>query len=321
MAKIPENVNEWSRGILVDLLDEGYDEDLRLEFKSKIDSNTKRIPITACAFANTKGGFLVFGIDNDRKKNIEQRLVGLDDSDQLKSQINNQIRTIKPSIPIDNIEFKESNISLPNGNVIVVLKISKTLVSPHQFQEIFYKRVANGNAPMDVEEIKNAIIESQKSSRMLYLLKEEERLVMDILNAMKIYHENDKFETAINLVRHLNYATFTHFLYNQSHFYSMEIQESSFMLVRQLDRLERNGQVARSKIDSNESIDESKDIFKSNVSSCIKGVEKINQQLGITYEERVNGFLDGAKEEIKSKMAEMIKKKTPSIEKTKDSTS
>ena len=321
MAKIPENVTEWSRGILVDLLDEGYDEDLRLEFKSKIDSETKRIPITACAFANTKGGFLVFGIDNDREKKLttEQRLVGLEDSDQLKSQINNQIRIIKPSIPIENIEFKESNISLPNGNVIVVLKISKTLVSPHQFKEIFYKRVANGNAPMDVEEIKNAIIESQKSSRMLYLLNVEVKMLMDVLNAMKIYSENNYFVTALNLVKHLVYTSFTHFLYNQSHFYSMEIQKSVYNLVYELNRIERNEKVARSKMDSNESLDSNKEIFKSNISICIGDIEEINQQLGITYKERVDGFLDGAKEDIKSDMAEAIKKKTPSIEKTKNS--
>ncbi len=323
MAKIPENVNEWSRGILVDLLDEGYDENLRLEFKSKIDSNTKRIPITACAFANTKGGFLVFGVDNDRRKKLttEQRLVGLEDSDELKSQINNQIRNIKFSIPIENIEFKESNISLPNGKVIVVLKISKTMISPHQFKEIFYKRVANGNAPMDIEEIHDAIIESQKSIRMLYLLEEEERLLMDILNAMKIYFDNDEFLKAINLIKHLSYPSFTYFLYNQSHFYSMEIQKFVYRLVYELHRLETNEKVARSRIEVEEISDKSKDMFNTNISSCAEYIKEINQQLGIAYGARDDGFVDKAKESIKSKMVKSIKKETPSIEKTKDSTS
>jgi len=320
MAKIPENVNEWSRGILVDLLDEGYDENLRLEFKSKIDSNTKRIPITACAFANTKGGFLIFGLDNDRKKKLttEQRLVGLDDSDQLKSQINNQIRIIKPSIPIENIEFKESNIPLPNGKVIVILKISKTLVSPHQFKEIFYKRVANGNAPMDVEEIKNAIIESQKSSRMLSLLEGEEELLMDVLNTMTLLVVHGQGLRALNLLKHIDYSTFKHFLYNYSHFYSIEANQALSGLVYDLSRLHRNEAANRETLENPDDYEKEVKIFKENIENSIRLIKKINPLFGIRYIERKSGLFDIISKEIKTEMSKEIKEKKASEEEIKE---
>ena len=323
MAKIPEDVNEWSKGVLIDLLDEGYDENLRLEFKSKIDSMTKRIPITGCAFANTMGGFLVFGIDNDRKKKwtTDQRLVGLEDSDQLKSQINNQIRNIEPSIPIENIEFKESNITLTDGKVIVILKISKTTIGPHQFKEIFYKRVANGNAPMDVNEIKNAIIEAQKSSRMLYLLEQEEDLLMDILNSMILLIDDNEFTSALNYIKHLNYQSFTHFLYNYSSFYNTKIQDLSYKIVYELHRLETNEKVARSRITRNEVLGDSMDIFKKNLLNCSSSINEINQLLDISYADREDGFLEKIKISIKTKMAEVIKEKKSSEEKIESTTS
>ncbi|MGI0045901.1 MAG: AlbA family DNA-binding domain-containing protein [Nitrosotalea sp.] len=149
MVHIPEDVEQWDFGLLANLVHEGYDENETLEFKSVLNESTHRIPKTACAFANTKGGFLVFGINNDRTKELtfEQRLMGLDDSDQLKRNIIDQIQNIKPSIPIDNLIFKKSNIKLPNNKVSVILKILKTTVGPHQYDHIFYKRISNGNEP------------------------------------------------------------------------------------------------------------------------------------------------------------------------------
>jgi len=322
LAKIPENVNEWSRGILVDLLDEGYDENLRLEFKSKIDAKTKRIPITACAFTNTKGGFLVFGIDNNRNKKLstEQKLVGLEDSDQLKSKINNQIRNIKLGIPIENIEFKEANISLPNGKVIVVLKISKSVTGPHQFENIFYKRVANGNSPMDIDEIKNAFIESQKSSRMLTLIKTEERYTIDVLNAMNLLIDNKQIERALSLIPHLNYSAFKHFLYNHSNFYDIQVQNLTADLVHELDRLERNVSPIRNNIAQEEYYDEAVSNFKLNVTNSIDNINDFNQRFDIVPSIRNDGFLDTVKEELKDETSKAIKEKKVSEEKIKDTT-
>lgn len=317
MANIPEKVNNWTRGTLVDLLDEGIDENIQLEFKSEINFETKKIPKTACAFANTKGGFLIFGVNNDRTENIttERRLVGLEDSDQLKSQINDQIRNVKPSIPIENIEFRESNIILPDSKVIVVLKISKSLMNPHQFENIFYKRVANGNAPMDVEEIEDEFIESQKSARMLRMLEQEEILLMDVLNSMKTCLEEDDIVETLNFVKHLDYSALTHFLYNYSVFYDDDIQELTYFLVRELHRLETNEKVARPIAPSDDDYNDTKNVFITNVENCIKYVKTINEKLELSYNERKGGFLTKIKEEIADRKKESTALK-PSVKET-----
>ena len=84
MVNIPPSVDDWTLGTITDLLNEGYDEDVQLEFKSEVNDTTEKIPKTACAFANTIGGFIVLGVDNDRTKdlNIMQRICGIDDSDE-----------------------------------------------------------------------------------------------------------------------------------------------------------------------------------------------------------------------------------------------
>ena len=84
----------WSRGKIIDLVDEGYDENDNLEFKKEINLEGERLPKSVCASANTYGGTIIFGIDNDREKalHVDQRVIGLEDSDQLKRTIVDKIK-------------------------------------------------------------------------------------------------------------------------------------------------------------------------------------------------------------------------------------
>jgi len=305
MIKFPENLEDWTRGFLIDLIDIGYDENLKIEFKSQINEQTKKIPTTTCAFANTGRGFLVFGIDNDRKKKLStnKRLIGLEDSDDLKSKIENQIRTIKPSLPTECYEFKESNIKLPNGKVVVVLKIEKSNDGPHQFEDRFWKRVANGNAIMKVAEIKKSIIKSRQLERILFLLQHEEKYIMDIVEAMKIMLEHKDTTRALSYVKHLTFGTFKYFLYDYANYYSKNVQETVFFLIYELERLITNSKIAG----SGGMDDETMELFKQNLENLIGYMSVVNQELVLKFEERSNGFKERALEIVKKDMKEAIK--------------
>lgn len=241
MIKIPDNVEECDIGLITKLIHEGYDENEILEFKSEINESTKKIPITACAFANTRGGTIVFGVNNDRTNavSLDQRLIGLIDSDDLKSKITNQLKSIKPDILLSNIQFKESNIRLLNGRVIVVMKISKSTNTPHQFEFKFYKRLANGNEPMDVEEVRNRILESAKNQTLLGLFISEGGYIRDQLKKMKKYFDDDNSIKAIPFLQYLDVTATSHFLYNQSHLYPHEVQLEIMRLVEIITKLFR----------------------------------------------------------------------------------
>lgn len=239
MIKIPENVEEWDIGLIAKIIHEGYDENEILEFKSSINADTKKIPITACAFANTRGGTIILGVNNDRTNplSFDQRLVGLDDSDDLKSKITNQLKNIKPDVLLSNIIFKESNIKLFNGKVIVIVKIIKSKKAPHQFEHKFYKRISNGNTEMDVEEIREMILESQKNKRLLRLFRQEGGVLRDdLINIKKKVEENILWE-AIFGTKNLKVVSIRHFLYEQSFLYSLEIQDRILRIIEVAEKL------------------------------------------------------------------------------------
>ena len=138
MIEIPENVEDWTYGKIVDLVNEGYDENNILEIKKDVNSDSNRFAETVCAFANTNGGTILFGIDNNRIKplHLTDRIHGLDDSDQLKRNIVDKIKHIQPSIPIKDLIFRKTNIKIPNKKVIVILKVQSSSSKPHQYHHI-----------------------------------------------------------------------------------------------------------------------------------------------------------------------------------------
>jgi len=226
MIKIPDNAEEWDIGLITKLIHEGYDENEILEFKSEINEPTKKIPITACAFANTRGGTIILGVNNDRTNSLslDQRLIGLVDSDDLKSKITNQLKNIKPDILLSNVQFKESNIRLLSGRVITIVQILKSKNAPHQFEHKFYKRLANGNEPMEVDEIKNSILESAKNETLLNLFKSECGFLRYQLQIIKKNLDENAVYHALQSAKYLDPTATNHFLYHQSHLYPGDFQ-------------------------------------------------------------------------------------------------
>ena len=231
MVKIPEKVDDWSIGTITDLLHEGYDENSILEFKLSVNPEGNRISKTACAFANTNGGFLLIGIDGERKKNYHERIVGIEDSDQLKRQILDHINNIQPQIPTEHLQFRKNNIQLPNGKVIVILQIIRSYLGPHQFEYIFYKRLPDGNSPMGAVEVSSLIINSQKNRSLFNLLMTELGVIRANYERAKISLENKQIDEALTQCGLTTNNSTQHFLYNQAFLYGDDFQNEIRQIV------------------------------------------------------------------------------------------
>jgi len=229
--ELPQSVDEWTLGTITDLLHEGYDENQFLEFKKLINPNSERIGKTVCAFANSAGGTLVIGIDSDRKKNYHERIIGLENNDQLKRQILDHINNIKPNIPAENLQFKKNNIFLQDGNVVIVLQISPSISQIHQYEHIFYKRLPDGNHPMEVEEILNKILSSRQNYTLFNLLLIEGGVIRGMVNVAKEGLARNDLDYAITQFELIPNDAFLHFLYNQAHLHSIEIQNCIYSIV------------------------------------------------------------------------------------------
>lgn len=239
MIEIPNDVEQWTYGKIIDLVNEGYDENDILEIKREINTTSDRFGQTVCAFANTGGGTILFGIDNDRKKplHVNDRIIGLDDTDQLKRNIIDKIKNIQPSIPIKNLIFRKSNIKLPNKKVIVILKIAPSNIRPHQYNRIFYKRLSDGNEPMDVTEIKQLILESQKNKSFLLLLRQECGFIRDEFEKAKDHLKKNELHLAVVELRNIQFGSIKHFMFNQSFLYSNETTQTLMRILESIAKL------------------------------------------------------------------------------------
>ena len=237
MIKIPDNVDDCTIGTITDLLHEGYDENHILEFKREVNPDGDRIGRTACAFANTMGGYIILGIDPAKEKEIHERIIGLDNSDQLKSSILNQINNIKPNIPTQNLIFKKNNINLKNGKIIIILTIEPSVSLIHQFNDIFYKRLPDGNKPMEVDEIVNKIISTRQHQLLFNLLLVEGGLIRDNLNFAKAELGKNNIDEALIQFEFLKNDSFHHFLYNQAYLSAPEVQQCIYTIVDTTEKL------------------------------------------------------------------------------------
>lgn len=238
MIDIPEDIEKWTPGLIYDIIDNAYDEDETLDFKSDITKEPEYIAKTCCAFTNTKGGIIVFGVNNDRKIKLTtpERMIGLEDSDDLKVRIINQIKGILPNISIDKVLFKKSNIRFPNGRVAVILKILASEMSPHQYNGLCYKRIGSKNQPMLIDEIKYNILESAKNGTLFNMfLSEGGFLRAQVKTMQNNLNENPAY--SLQTCKYMDPSTVIHFLYHQSHLYSDEIQQLLMTLVESIRKM------------------------------------------------------------------------------------
>jgi Putative DNA-binding domain len=180
---IPRTLEEWSIPVIENLLTQGYYEPEFFDFKEMLphSNDTKghdRLKKSCCAFANSGGGFLVFGIKDDKSLPVTERLVGIDASkppnNEFPKNFGNYPANCSPNIVWD---FKNPPLQLSSGNVIHVIHIPQSWNAPHCFGSPengwkFGKRTNQGNDGMSYEEI-----------RHMFLGYYEKRLKLQLLNA------------------------------------------------------------------------------------------------------------------------------------------
>ncbi|MDR1158457.1 MAG: putative DNA binding domain-containing protein [Oscillospiraceae bacterium] len=128
-----------------------FAESVTCELKSQFTDEIKR---TAVAFANTGGGKIYVGIDND------SAIVGLDDPDFTARQVGDSIRnSVKPDIT----HFMQVDIAGYDGKNVVVVTIERGVYAPYYLAERGLKpsgvfvRVGSATVPATDEHIRRMI--------------------------------------------------------------------------------------------------------------------------------------------------------------------
>lgn len=106
---------------LLELIEEG--ENIQCEFKRKF-STSEKIAREMIAFANTKGGYILFGVDDDKK------IIGVEsEKETTELVIDTAVNHCEPKL-LYFIDYKEVD-----GKEIVIVEVPESSSKPHRLQD------------------------------------------------------------------------------------------------------------------------------------------------------------------------------------------
>lgn len=176
---IPTKLEHWTLDTIEQLVDKGYFETDQFDLKEMLphpnDLKSKtRLTKSCCAFSNGRGGFLIFGIKDDKGLNRNERIIGVDSSIDFPEQFGNYPRRASNTIDWD---FNNPGIKLSSGRIIHIVQIYPSRFGPQAMEIdenwVFYKRTNKGNEPMSYHEIKNDFLNVYEKRLKLNLLETE----------------------------------------------------------------------------------------------------------------------------------------------------
>lgn len=181
---IPNTLEGWDYDIIKQLAEnymEGDNFDFKYEVKSRDPYERDNLVQTVCAFANTKGGFLIYGVLRDNSGKNELR--GLERYDNYARDFGDRISQIDPTVYFAVSKF----IPIPdNDKVLFVVHIPLSPQGPHMTDNgKFYYRTNKGNEIMTYNQVKGAFLgyeERRHKLRLLYIeLIANNNIAQDIL--------------------------------------------------------------------------------------------------------------------------------------------
>lgn len=172
---IPARLEDWTLEAIERIAVARLAENDVFDLKATGDGKAERLRTIAAAFANTRGGFLIFGVAN----NFE--IVGVDNHEQPRDFGTTLGQAVEPSIDF----LFSAPIKLANGKCVWVAHIPQSQRGPHSVRTEqslkFYKRSPGGlNEPMTYEEIRLAFQNSEARRTKLRMLIMELQLIREL---------------------------------------------------------------------------------------------------------------------------------------------
>jgi hypothetical protein len=157
---IPKRLDDVTEGDLVALIENQVREGRTIEYKRELPSNSEPGKVKFLAgtssFANTSGGDILFGIEEE--KGLPTQIVGIQASD-LDREILRLEQTMDSGLE-PRIRRNFQVVSCGEGKRVVILRIDRSWSGPHRvsFQDSgrFWGRNSAGKYPLDVSELRAA---------------------------------------------------------------------------------------------------------------------------------------------------------------------
>jgi hypothetical protein len=148
---------------------EGRTLDFKVAFPDAGHKGVRDFLADVTAFANTDGGDIVIGVDEDENGDAAA-VVGIprDNLDENLRRVEDQLRSsVDPRVP----DFRVHRVDLDDDRVVLIMRIAPSLIAPHRVtfdrSSRFHRRTNRANSDMSTAEIRQAFAASDDTPRKI----------------------------------------------------------------------------------------------------------------------------------------------------------
>ena len=156
-------MSEWSKQRLDQMIAEGVEENLSLDYKradslAKTDGKKTEVTKDVSSFANSSGGVLIYGVAefaDEPRKHLPERLDPIQRSEISKEWLDQVIQTIQPRI--EGVVIHPVTISEPDNTVCYVVEVPQSHTAHMARDHRYHKRHNFTTAQMEDYEVRDVM--------------------------------------------------------------------------------------------------------------------------------------------------------------------
>src|ERR1700682_3060097 len=190
---VPTKLDDWTLDAVRKLLAMGAFEKYFFDLKEQLPHSRNAedklgLTVDCAAFANADGGFLIFGVKDDRTLSPDDRMVGVAAED-FPARFGDYPSKCSPSVRWD---FKQDGLVLPSGRLLHVVQIPESWKAPHSVELPgqpgtfrFPIRTNKGTEYMPISEVHEMFLGLQEKRKKLDLLRSELDFLAEVTTGLK----------------------------------------------------------------------------------------------------------------------------------------